>query len=127
MRRELVGIVALWARDAEIRRVLAAAAQRSLEDDAALDPLLRSRAWAVGVQSLAPAFRQAIETRLLESKDPQIRQDAAVALGYAEETESSRRVSTPHGSRIGTSGTLPIRERRPPLSSGRLQAARTRR
>jgi len=91
MRRELVGIVALWARDAEIRRVLAAAAQRSLEDDAALDPLLRSRAWAVGVQSLAPAFRQAIETRLLESKDPQIRQDAAVALGYAEETESSRR------------------------------------
>src|SRR6185503_10480582 len=78
-------------RDAEIRRVLAAAAQRSLEDDAALDPLLRSRAWAVGVQSLAPAFRQAIETRLLESKDPQIRQDAAVALGYAEETESSRR------------------------------------
>ena len=51
---------------------------------------MRSRAWAVGVQELSPGFRQAIETHLVESADPQIRVDAAVALGYAEESEASR-------------------------------------
>lgn len=92
LRRELVGIVGLWARDAEVRRTLAAAAQRSLDDSAALDPLLRANAWGVGVRELAPAFRQAIEIRLVDSKDPQIRRDAAEALGYAEEAEVSRQV-----------------------------------
>jgi hypothetical protein len=92
LRRELAGIVALWARDREVRAMLAAAAQRSIDDDKALDPLLRSRAWAVGVRDLPASFRQAIETRLLESNDPLIRVDAAMALGYAEDPDSSQHV-----------------------------------
>ena len=90
LRRELAGIVALWARNRETRRALAAAAQRSIDDDTALDPLLRSRAWAVGVQELPATFRQAIENRLLEGNDPLVKADAATALGYAEDPESSR-------------------------------------
>jgi hypothetical protein len=92
LRRELAGIVGLWARDREIRHTLAVAAQRSLDDATALDLLLRSRAWAVGVQDLPASFRQAIETRLLESSDPLVRLDAAMALGYAEEPGSSQQV-----------------------------------
>jgi hypothetical protein len=46
----------------------------------------------VGVQDLPANFRQAIETRLLESNDPVIRVDAAIALGYAEDPDYSQHV-----------------------------------
>jgi hypothetical protein len=84
LRRDLFGLVALSGRDPEVGRGLAAAAERSAADPAAVEPLLRSRVWAVGVREVgAPVFGRLIALAK-DSRDAQVRQDAGAALAYAE-------------------------------------------
>ena len=85
LRQSVLSLVALGGRDAEVRRVLTAAAQRSLTDPAALDPGLRSTAWSVGVQELGKGFAAELESVVFTSPDAHVRQDAARALGRAED------------------------------------------
>ena len=92
LRRALALIVALSGRDAEIRKTLADAAAGSLKDPEVLDAGMRSRAWAVGVQELAPSFADGLVKQMLESGDPQVRQDAAYGLGHAEQADVAARV-----------------------------------
>lgn len=82
LRRELLSLVGLTGRDAQVRGALAALAQRSAADPAAVEALLRWRVWAVGLQEHgAPLF--APLKGLTRSADAQVRQDAGAALGYA--------------------------------------------
>jgi aminopeptidase N len=92
LRRALVSLVALWARDPEVRSALVGAAPASLKDPDVLDATMRSRVWAVAVRDVGPAFADGLVRQLLESRDPQVRQDAAYALGYAERPDLAGRV-----------------------------------
>jgi hypothetical protein len=84
LRRELIGLVGLTGRDPAVREALTPLAERSVADPAAVEPLLRWRVWAIGLQVRgAPVFEQ-LKTLALSSKDAQIRQDAGGALGYAD-------------------------------------------
>lgn len=84
LRQSLVSIVALGGRDAEVRRVLAQAAARSLDDPQALDPALRATAWAVAVQELGKSFADRLLPLVYDSPDAHVRQDAAYALANAD-------------------------------------------
>jgi len=84
LRRSLVALLALHARDPQLRATLAAAADASLSDTTAIDPEYRDIAWAVGVQDLPPDFAKALRARLLASEDAAERTDIALALGYAQ-------------------------------------------
>jgi len=84
LRQSLLTIVALGGRDAEVRRVLAQAAARSLDDPKALDPALRRTAWAVGVQELGTGFADRLVPLVYDSPDAHVRQDAAYGLGNAD-------------------------------------------
>ncbi|HSN71212.1 MAG TPA: ERAP1-like C-terminal domain-containing protein, partial [Steroidobacteraceae bacterium] len=84
LRRSLVALLALRARDPQLRTLLAEAAKSSLSDAEALDPEVRDIAWAVGVQDLPPEFSRKLRERLLASEDAAERTDAALALGQAE-------------------------------------------
>jgi aminopeptidase N len=85
LRRSLALLVVVDGRDPVLRARLAGAARASLEDPAALDPEFRGMAWGVGVQELGDSFGQALASRLLASDDSLLRQDAAWALGTAED------------------------------------------
>jgi aminopeptidase N len=85
LRQSLISLVALGGRDAEVRRVLAQAAQRSLDDPKALDPGLRATAWAVGVQELGKPFAERLEPLVFSSPDSHIRDAAVAALARAED------------------------------------------
>lgn len=91
LRRSLASLVVRHGRDPELRARLAAAARASLTDPAALDREFRSLTWTVGVQDLGDAFAQSLEARLLASDDSQLRQDAANAIGAAEDAKGSAR------------------------------------
>jgi len=84
LRQSLLSIVALGGRDAEVRRVLAQAAARSLDDPQALDPALRRTAWAVGVQELGKGFAERLTPLVFDSPDAHVRQDAAYGLANAD-------------------------------------------
>ena len=83
LRGQLLRMVALSGRDAEVRHVLSQAAERSLDDPKALDPGIRATAWGVGVQELGKPFADRIEP-LVFTGDPHLRSDAVVALADAE-------------------------------------------
>ena len=84
LRRELIGLVGLTGRDPVVRNALTPLAERSVADPAAVEPLLRWRVWAIGLQVRGAAVFGPLKTLALSSKDAQIRQDAGSALGYAE-------------------------------------------
>jgi hypothetical protein len=86
LRRELLYIVALGARDPELRGQLAAAAARSMKDPAALDSGLRDRVWAVGVQERVPGLTDAM-VAALRGDDALARGQAAFALGHADDPQ----------------------------------------
>ncbi len=91
LRRSLANLVVLHGRDPELRAKLAAAAVASLEDPAVLDREFRSMAWRVAVQDLGDPFARSLEAALLASNDSTFRQDAAGALGGAEDPQGSAR------------------------------------
>jgi aminopeptidase N len=84
LRRSIVALLALHARDPQLRATLARAAEASLTDPKAIDPEYRDIAWAIGVQDLPPEFARTLRERLLASEDAAQRTDMALALGYAE-------------------------------------------
>src|ERR1700686_4396724 len=57
LRRQLIGLVGLTGRSAEVRSAMASAADRSAQNPEAVEPLLRWRIWAIGLQERgAPLF-----------------------------------------------------------------------
>ncbi len=82
LRRQLIGLLALTARDPTVRAALLPFADGSLADPTQVDALLRSAVWAVALQERgAPVFAR-LKT-LATGEDAQLRLDAAGALGYA--------------------------------------------
>ncbi|MBV8495353.1 MAG: M1 family metallopeptidase, partial [Gammaproteobacteria bacterium] len=92
LRQSLLALVALGGRDPDLRRALVQAALRSLDHPAALDPGLRRTAWSVGVQEAGGGFARRLEALLVAARDPQLRVDAAHALGNAEDAKIAARV-----------------------------------
>jgi aminopeptidase N len=84
LRGELTRMVVFGGRDAEVRHVLAQAADRSIDDPKALDPGIRGTAWGVAVRELGKPFADKIEPFIFTSTDPHLRQDAVAALASAE-------------------------------------------
>ncbi|HMD72398.1 MAG TPA: M1 family metallopeptidase [Steroidobacteraceae bacterium] len=84
MRRQLLALVGLSGRDREIRRMLAPLAAASAADPAAIDPLLRARAWAIGLQVQGDSLIEPLKALLRETRDPALRQDASFALSHAD-------------------------------------------
>jgi len=89
LRRSLAILVARHGRDTDLRTKLAKAANASLADPAALDREFRALAWTVAVQDFGVAFTRSLESLLLASDDSLLRQDAASAIGAAEDPDSS--------------------------------------
>ena len=104
LRRTLLYIVALGARDAALRARLADAAVQSLKDPAWLDSGLRDRVWAVGVQEQSPGVVDAM-VAALRGKDALARNQAAVALGLADDPAVSATVQ-----KIALDPAVPISE-----------------
>ncbi|MGE0582231.1 MAG: M1 family aminopeptidase [Steroidobacteraceae bacterium] len=86
LRRSLLDIVALGARDPQLRAQLAAAAASSLKDPASIDSGLRDRVWAVGVQEQVPGVVDAM-VAAVRSDDALARSQAAFALGSADDPD----------------------------------------
>lgn len=84
LRRQLIQLVGLSGRDPEVRRALAGAAAASVSSPARIEPLLRWRVWAIGLQENGAPLVAPLKTLVLESRDPAIREDAALALANAE-------------------------------------------
>jgi aminopeptidase N len=84
LRRELIGLVALGGKDPAVRSALAASADKTVTDPTSVDPLLRWRVWAVGLREVGAPLVPRLKTLLLETRDPAIRQDAALAFANAE-------------------------------------------
>lgn len=91
LRRSLAILVAKHGADPAPRAQLAEAARASLADPAALDREFRPLAWTVAVQDLGPAFTESLESKLLAADDSHLRQDAAQAIGAAEDPQGSAR------------------------------------
>jgi hypothetical protein len=85
LRRTLLNLVAVEARDPELRHVLARAARDSLDQPDALDTGIRDAAWIVAVQEDGKPFADELLRRLPESEDGLWRQHAAQALGAADD------------------------------------------
>jgi aminopeptidase N len=85
LRRTLLYLVAVEARDPELRHVLARAARDSLDQPDALDTGIRDIAWLVAVQEDDKPFADELLRRLRESEDGLWRQHAAQALGAADD------------------------------------------
>ncbi|HXY75320.1 MAG TPA: M1 family metallopeptidase [Steroidobacteraceae bacterium] len=83
LRRQLIGLVGLSGRSAEVRTALAPAAQPSVADPAAVESLFRWRIWAIGLRERGAPILTPLKG-LAENRDPQVRQDAGVALASAE-------------------------------------------
>ena len=94
LRRSLASLVVVDGRDPVLRSELTEAARASFKNPAALDPEFRSMAWSVAVQDLGDPFAQLLEAALLASDDSLLRQDAAWALGTAEDPKASARALT---------------------------------
>jgi aminopeptidase N len=88
LRRKLVLLVALGARDPALRGRLVAAATAALADPRALDLGLRDCAWAVAVQERAAPVLDAVH-RALTGTDALARDHAAFALGWSDEPRAS--------------------------------------
>ena len=84
LRRELLSLVGLTGRDAQVRAALAPLAERSSTNPAAAEPLLRWRIWALGLQERGAPLLAPLKMLALHDPDVHVRQDAGVALGYAE-------------------------------------------
>jgi hypothetical protein len=82
-RRYLIGLVGLGGRDPAVRRELASLAVASAADPSKVDPLIRWRVWAVGVQEQGAAMLAPL-TAHVNGTDAQLRQDATIALAHAE-------------------------------------------
>jgi aminopeptidase N len=91
LRQTLVNLVAVHAHDPGTRHVLARAARASLDQPEALDPGFRQQAWTVAVQEDGKAFADELLRQLPESDDGLWRNDAAEALGAAEDPEVARK------------------------------------
>jgi aminopeptidase N len=87
LRRTLLDLVALGARDPQLRARMAEAAVRSLREPAAIDSGLRDRIWAVGVQEQAPGVAAAM-VAALRGEDALARSQAAFALGSAGDPQA---------------------------------------
>ena len=87
LRRTLLTLVALDARDPEVRHELARAARASLDQPETLDTGIRDRAWTVAVQEDGKPFADELLRRLLETDDGLWRQHAVDALGAAEDPQ----------------------------------------
>jgi aminopeptidase N len=83
LRRQLIGLVALTGRDKNVRDALTPFAQRSVVDPAQVEPLLRWRVWAIGLQEQGAPILNGLK-KLATGRDPQVKLDAGIALGYAE-------------------------------------------
>jgi aminopeptidase N len=91
LRPSLLRIVALGARDKDVRATLLRSARASLREAAALDTSLRDIAWGVAAQE-DPAFADALMGHMAMSQDGLLREHAAVALGLAEQAGIASRV-----------------------------------
>jgi aminopeptidase N len=90
LRQSLVSVVALSGQDPALRGQLAVAAAASLGGDpAVLDDAFRRVAFMVAVQEQGQPFRALLLEVLQKSKDPQLRQDAVVALGAADTPQAA--------------------------------------
>jgi len=85
LRESLMSLVALQARDANVRAQLAAAAAAYLGGDAhALDPAFRRTALSVAVQDRGTPVLKQLKGVVLKSSDPLYKLDASVAIGAAD-------------------------------------------
>ena len=91
LRRTLLTLVAIEARDPEVRHVLARAARDSLDQPDSLDTGFRDAAWSVAVQEDGKPFADELMRRAWESEDGLWRQHAAQALGGAEDPDVAAR------------------------------------
>jgi aminopeptidase N len=89
LRRTLLKLVAIDARDPEVRHELARAARASLDQPDALDPGLRDRAWTVAVQEDGRTFADELLRLALDSDDGLWRQQAIAAIGAAEDADTA--------------------------------------
>jgi aminopeptidase N len=89
LRRQLIGLVGLTGRSAEVRSAMASAADRSAQNPEAVEPLLRWRIWAIGLQERGAPLLVALKKLAIDSPDAQVRADAGTALGYAGAAVSS--------------------------------------
>ncbi len=93
LRRSLLGILALTARDPAVCPVLLQAARASLTEPAALDTSIRDIAWGVAAQEDA-AFADSLIKKLGQTQDGLLRQHAAAALGWSEQPATAAKVRT---------------------------------
>jgi alanyl aminopeptidase len=100
LRRELIGVVGLTGRSAEVRSALSSAADRSAQNPNAVEPLLRWRIWAIGLQERGAPLFAALKKLATDSPDAQVRTDAATALGYTRAADSSDALDTSLDSRL---------------------------
>jgi aminopeptidase N len=85
LRQELVPLVALDARDADLRARLVAAGVAALDGDAsAIDPAFRAAALSAAVQDRGVPFMQKLRDALVKSTDPLFRLQACKAIGSAD-------------------------------------------
>jgi aminopeptidase N len=85
LRQSLLPLVALAARDTEVRTKLAAAAEAYLGGDAhAIDPAFRGIALTVGVQDRGAPFMTRVRDAMVNSADPLFRDQASRAIGGAD-------------------------------------------
>jgi aminopeptidase N len=91
LRRSLLYLVGVAGRDTGVRAQLAAAAANSLQDPAWLDSGLRDRVWTVGVQEQVPGIVDAL-VKALAGDDALAREQAAFALGLADDADVAQRL-----------------------------------
>jgi aminopeptidase N len=85
LRQSLLPLVALEARDADVRARLAAAAAAYVDGDTrAIDPTLRKTALSVAVQDRGIPFMTKLRDAMVKSNDPLFRRHACEALGAAD-------------------------------------------
>jgi aminopeptidase N len=85
LRQSLVRLVALGARDAQVRAKLSSAAAAYVDGDvAALDPAFRDAAFAVAVQERGAPFMTKLRDLMVKSTDSLLRQHASLGLGSAD-------------------------------------------
>jgi aminopeptidase N len=84
LRRSLVYLVGIGAREPALRQQLSEASVKSLTDPTALDVGLRDRAWAVAAQDRAPGVFDALVTAM-SADDALAREHASFALGLGED------------------------------------------
>jgi aminopeptidase N len=84
LRRELITLVGGTGRDPRVRAALAPVAERSVAAPDSIESLLRWRIWAIGMRERGSTLFAPLRNLALNSADAQVRQDASLALGFAE-------------------------------------------